>query len=59
VAWPLFSTLYFSCVDVLGIAIDFRSLTFHCIVLSGVRSVMLYYNDENDADDDDDEQVSK
>jgi len=29
----MFSTLYISCVDVLGIAIDFSSLTFHCIFL--------------------------
>jgi len=37
--------LYYSCVDVLGIAIDFSSLTFHCIFsLFGVRSVMPYYN---------------
>jgi len=31
-------------VDVLGIAIDFSSLTFHCIFLLCVRSVMPYYN---------------
>ena len=37
--------LYYSCVDVLGIAIDFSSLTFHCIFsVYGVRSVMPYYN---------------
>jgi len=37
--------LYYSCVDVLGIAIDFSSLTFYCIFsLFGVRSVMPYYN---------------
>jgi len=37
--------LYYSCVDVLSIAIDFSSLTFHCIFsLFGVRSVMPYYN---------------
>ena len=37
--------LYYSCVDVLGIAIDFSSLTFHCIFsVFGVRSVMPNYN---------------
>ena len=36
--------LYYSCVYVLGIAIDFSSLTFHCIFLFDVRSVMPYYN---------------
>jgi len=37
--------LYYSCVDVLGIAIDSSSLTFHCIFsVFGVRSVMPYYN---------------
>jgi len=37
--------LYYSCVDVLGIAIDFSSLTFHCIFsVFGVRSVMPYHN---------------
>jgi len=33
---------YICCVDVLGIATDFSSLTFHCIFL--VRSVLPYYN---------------